>query len=205
MAFTTETLQGLGLSDEQVKGVMAEHGKDVNDLKEQNSTLTSERDSFKSQVDEVTKNLSEANKNAEKGSEAQQQVEALQKQLKESESQAQEQLQTQRKSFEIDKALTLAGSKNNKATLALIDTDKISIDDNGNLIGLNDQVKTLADSEDTSFMFGTDTKQPPKPVITPVGNPTGGQGSGNDTKSTGSIEDRLSAKVAENLAKNGGN
>lgn len=166
MAFTKEILQGLGLSDEQVKGVMVEHGKDVNELKEHNSTLTAERDSFKSQVDEVTKNLDAAKKNAEKGSEAQQQVEELQQQLKDSEKQAQEQLKSQQKAFSIDKTLSDAGAKNNKAVLANIDTDKISFDENGHLIGLNDQIKALQDDESTNFLFNKDDgNQGKKPDI----------------------------------------
>lgn len=34
MTFTTEALQASGLNDEQVKGIMVEYCKDVNELKE---------------------------------------------------------------------------------------------------------------------------------------------------------------------------
>ncbi|RRG18259.1 scaffolding protein [Weissella viridescens] len=178
MAFTTEALQALGLNDEQVKGVMAEHGKDVNELKEHNSTLTAERDSYKSQVDEVTKNLEAAKKNAEKGSEAQQQVEELQQQLKDSEKQAQEQLKSQQKAFSIDKALSDAGAKNNKAVEALLDVDAINIDENGTLNGLSEQLEKLQADTSTGFLFNTgddENNKNPSVKIIQQGNP--GRGS----------------------------
>lgn len=156
MAFSKEVLKDLGLNDEQVKGVMAEHGKVLNELKEQNSTVTAERDSYKSQVDEVTKNLETAKKNAEKGSEAQQQVESLQQQLKDNEKQAQEQLKAQQKVFSIDKALIEAGAKNNKAVEALLDADAIELDDKGTLNGLTEQLEKLQADDTTSFLFNKD-------------------------------------------------
>ncbi|WP_417852606.1 phage scaffolding protein [Weissella viridescens] len=156
MAFSKEVLKDLGLDDEQVKGVMAEHGKVLNELKEQNSTVTAERDSYKSQVDEVTKNLETAKKNAEKGSEAQQQVESLQQQLKDNEKQAQEQLKAQQKVFSIDKALIEAGAKNNKAVEALLDADAIELDDKGTLNGLTEQLEKLQTDDNTSFLFNKD-------------------------------------------------
>lgn len=178
MAFSKEVLKDLGLDDEQVKGVMAEHGKVLNELKEQNSTVTAERDSYKSQVDEVTKNLETAKKNAEKGSEAQQQVESLQQQLKDNEKQAQEQLKAQQKVFSIDKALSEAGAKNNKAVEALLDADAIELGDKGTLNGLAEQLEKLQADDTTSFLFNKDDgDQSGKPGVQIIqqGNP--GRGS----------------------------
>lgn len=178
MAFSKEVLKDLGLDDEQVKGVMAEHGKVLNELKEQNSTVAAERDSYKSQVDEVTKNLETAKKNAEKGSEAQQQVESLQQQLKDNEKQAQEQLKAQQKVFSIDKALSEAGAKNNKAVEALLDVEAIELGDKGTLNGLAEQLEKLQADDTTSFLFNKDDgDQSGKPGVQIIqqGNP--GRGS----------------------------
>lgn len=199
MTFSMKELQDLGLDETQVKGAMILHGEDLNSLKDDLQQAKSERDSYKSQVDEVTKNLAEAKKTAEKGSEAQQQVETLQQQVKDSEKQAQEQLQAQQKDFSIDKALTGAGSKNNKAVLANIDTDKISLDENGHLIGLNDQIKALQDDESTNFLFAAGNQTPPAPKIFPYGNPAGGQGAGNP-KDPDNPEDIVAANIAARLA-----
>lgn len=50
MAFTTEALQELGLTEEQVKDVFALHGKDLNELKSDLENATQERDSLKNQL-----------------------------------------------------------------------------------------------------------------------------------------------------------
>ena len=58
----TEMLKELGLNDEQVKGVMAAYGKELNPLKEQVTSLTSERDSTKDQLKTVTGQLDQIQK-----------------------------------------------------------------------------------------------------------------------------------------------
>ena len=57
----TEELTALGLNDEQVKGVFALNGTDINELKQQNATLTSERDALKTERDNLTTQLTAAN------------------------------------------------------------------------------------------------------------------------------------------------
>ncbi|MBS0949525.1 phage scaffolding protein [Weissella minor] len=178
MAFTKEKLLELGVSEDALKGVFALHGEDLNDVKDELQKAQSERDSYKSQVDEVTKNLAEAKKTVERGSEAQQQVEALQQQLKDSEKQAQEQLQAQQKVFSIDKALSAAGAKNNKTVEALLDAESISLNDDGKLIGLSEQLEKLQSDDTTSFLFNKDDGNQganPSVKIIPQGNP--GRGS----------------------------
>ena len=43
-----EDLKNLGLTDEQIEKVMAEHGKDITSLQEKVNGLTNERDGLKS-------------------------------------------------------------------------------------------------------------------------------------------------------------
>lgn len=56
----TETLQGIGLNDEQIRSVMAEFGNEINPLKQSKATTEQERDSLKTQLDEVNGQLKEA-------------------------------------------------------------------------------------------------------------------------------------------------
>lgn len=53
----TEELKANGLTDEQIKYVMAEHGKELNDLKKQLSDVTAERDSAKKSFEDATETL----------------------------------------------------------------------------------------------------------------------------------------------------
>ena len=50
MAFTTEELLNLGLTEEQAKDVFALHGKDINAIKSELETSNQERDSLKNQL-----------------------------------------------------------------------------------------------------------------------------------------------------------
>lgn len=52
-----EDLKALGLNDDQVQKVFAMNGTDMNDLKQQVTTLTTERDAARSQLGEANKKL----------------------------------------------------------------------------------------------------------------------------------------------------
>lgn len=53
----------------------------------------------------------------------------------------------------VDNALAKAGAKTLKAVKALIDTDKIVIDENGDIKGLDEQIRALQTGEDTGYLF----------------------------------------------------
>lgn len=79
----TEDLKALGLNDDQVQKVFAMNGTDMNDLKQQVTTLTTERDAARSQLGEANKKLEgydpEWRAKAEKAeNDAKEQVAALQ-------------------------------------------------------------------------------------------------------------------------------
>ena len=174
----TETLQGIGLNDEQIRSVMAEYGKEINPLKQAQTTAEQERNSLKAQLDEVNGQLTEAQKKAEKGSDLQSQLKDLQKQFDESKTNAEKQLQATKKDYEISAAIDKAGAKNAKAVKALLDTEKVNFDDNGKLIGLSEQLEAV--KGDNDFLFAdTNEGGSGKPTITPVGNPNPNGGNGD--------------------------
>lgn len=79
----TEDLKALGLNDNQIQKVFAMNGTDMNDLKQQVTTLTTERDAARSQLGEANKKLEgydpEWRAKAEKAeNDAKEQVAALQ-------------------------------------------------------------------------------------------------------------------------------
>ena len=53
----TEELKALGLNDDQVQKVFAMNGTEMNDLKQQITTLTTERDAARTQLGEANKKL----------------------------------------------------------------------------------------------------------------------------------------------------
>ena len=54
----------------------------------------------------------------------------------------------------IENALIKANAKTNKAVKALIDMESITIDENGNVIGLEKQIEDIKNSDDTAYLFG---------------------------------------------------
>lgn len=53
----------------------------------------------------------------------------------------------------IEAAMTKAGAKSVKAAKALLDMDKIMVDENGNVTGIEDQMQALTTGKDTAFLF----------------------------------------------------
>ena len=187
----TETLQGIGLNDEQIRSVMAEYGKEINPLKQAQASAEQERDSLKAQLEDVNGQLSEAQKNSKKGSELQGQLKDLQKQFEDSKAKAEEQLQATKKDYEIAAALSKAGAKNDKAVKALLDTEKVNFDDNGKLIGLSEQLEAV--KKDNDFLFA-DANQS-KPTITSKGNPNPDGGNGTKALADYSYQELVALKT----------
>lgn len=189
----TETLQGIGLNDEQIRSVMAEYGKEINPLKQAQASAEQERDSLKAQLEDVNGQLSEAQKNSKKGSELQDQLKDLQKQFDDSKAKAEEQLQATKKDYEIAAALSKAGAKNDKAVKALLDTEKVNFDDNGKLIGLSEQLEAV--KKDNDFLFADANESNPKPTITSKGNPNPDGGNGNKALADYSYQELVALKT----------
>lgn len=173
MAFTTDTLKDLGLSEEQVKGVMKYHGEDLNEQKAKLNDLTAERDGLKTQLTDYANKLDEAQKSAENGSELAKQLEELKKSSEQAKTDYENNLKQTKLGYEIDNALVKAGALNTKATKALVDLDKVSFDDKGQLIGLNEQLENV--KADNAFLFKNEAPQEEKKPavnITAGGNPS---------------------------------
>lgn len=162
-------LTDLGLTDEQADKVMAEHGKGVqelSDVKGQLATAEQERDSAKTQLGERDTQLSELKGQVGDNKELQDKITELESANEASKSDAASALADSKKSYEIKLALVEQGARNTTAVSALIDEDKISLDDNGKLVGLSDQLTTVKEANSFLFTDGPDTGNSTKP-----GNP----------------------------------
>lgn len=153
-----DLLKEHGFSEEQINLVMAENGKDVNSLKEQINNLTGERDGLQKQIDDRDKQLNTLKKSAKDNEELQSQIKQLQDENKTAKQNYQDQLAKQNKSFKIEGALRDAKAKNIKTVLPLIDTEKVSVNDDGTLNGLSEQLDNI--KQDNGFLFGEENKTP---------------------------------------------
>ena len=75
-------------------------------------------------------------------------------------------LASQKKEFAISSALSKAGALENKAVLPFIDTGKVSLDENGNLLGFQEQVD--AAKQNYGFLFKKDEPAEPQKPATHV-------------------------------------
>ncbi|MBN2920200.1 MAG: phage scaffolding protein [Lactobacillus sp.] len=100
-----EDLKKLGLSDEQIEGVMSAHGKDITSLQEKVNRLTSERDGLKSQLDERDQQLVDLQKNSKNVDDLNEKIKQLQADNKKANEEWQNKLATQTKNFKIETAL----------------------------------------------------------------------------------------------------
>ena len=104
-------------------------------------------------------------------------ISELQEANKTQKSEHEEKIAKQQKEFAIELALRDAGALNSKAVKALLDTESIKLDGE-TLLGLDDQVKALQESD--AYLF-KQQQNPNSPQIFVPGNPNGG-GNGTLTK-----------------------
>lgn len=151
-----EFLTELGLNDEQVNAVMAEHGKAVNSFKEKAEgagELQSQIDDLNQQIKDRDKQLKDLGKKAEGNEELQQQIKDLQKQNDDTKQEWEQRLTAQRKESKLELALKDAKAKNTKAVKANLDLESIKLDGD-KLFGLDDQLKALKESD--GYLFEND-------------------------------------------------
>jgi predicted nucleic acid-binding Zn-ribbon protein len=151
-----EFLKGLGLEDEAIDKIMAEHGKTVNKTKEDLTTVTTERDNLKQTVADRDTQLEDLGKKVKDNDELTAEIDRLKDENKTATQEMQGKLDKQAYDFALDKALSGAKVKNAKAVKALLDTEKIKLDGD-KLLGLDDQLKTIKESD--GYLFEEEQQQ----------------------------------------------
>lgn len=183
-----EFLKNLGLSDEAIDKVMAENGKDVNDIKTQLNTAETERESYKSQVEERDTQISQLKTNNTDNAELQKQLTDLQSQIQTKDSDATQQLSAAKKEFAVKLALKDSGTVNSDILFGQVNMDNVVIQDDGKISGLDDQVATF--KEAMPYLFQSTETTPPTGKVTIGGNPPAGSQTGDKTM-VQKIQERL--------------
>ena len=167
-----EFLKGLDLGDEAIDKIMTEHGKSTNNLKAQLHTAESERDGYKSQVEDRDTQITQLKDANKDNNELQTQITDLQAQIQAKDTEAADALTATKTDYEIQLALQSAGAKNVKSVLPHLDREKLALNEKGELTGLTEQLETV--QKDFDYLFqtsGPPNGEPGKPNITPPGNP----------------------------------
>lgn len=187
---TRDELKELGLSDELIEKVMASHGKALNAHKEKAEkadSLEGQIEDYKAQLKDRDGQLEELKKKAAGNEELLEQIEQLKTDNAAATEELQQKLEKQAFGFALENALTAAKVKNPKAVKALLDVEKIKLDGE-TLLGLDDQLKAIQESDAYLFEEEEEDKNPDPKIVT-SGNPKGGDPAGDS--------DPFAAKLAK--------
>ena len=163
-------LEKQGLNADQSKAVMAQNGKETNALRDDYdrklASLNDQIDGYKSQVTDRDKQIKSLSTAAKDNEELRAKFAEVEKANKEKDKEWSSKLASQKKEFAISSALSKAGALENKAVLPFIDTGKVSLDENGSLLGFQEQVD--AAKQNYGFLFKKDEPAEPQKPATHV-------------------------------------
>ena len=157
-----EFLKELGLADDVIEKIMAEHGKTVNSMKdelEKAKELEQQIQGLQEQLQQRDQQLEELKTKAAGNEELQQQIQQLQEQNKQIQQEYEQKMQKQAFNFALERALVSAKARNPKAVKALLDIEVIKLDGD-KLLGLEEQLKKLKESDPYLFEEEQETTKP---------------------------------------------
>lgn len=169
-----EFLEKQGLNADQISAIMAQYGKDVNGIKSDYeakvSDLSGKVDGLTGQVSERDKQIKELGAAAKDNADWKAKFDDAQKTIAENDKAMKTKLLDQKKDFTIQQALTKAGAYNNKAVMAIMDMDQISVDDKGNILHVDDAIKAAQEAFPQGFKVQEKKESKPAPRVFTGGN-----------------------------------
>ena len=172
-------LEGLGLDKENVEKVMAEHGKTIEQHKQQLTSIATERDGLKTQLDEVAQKL-----DAFKGVDLdalKQEIDTLKGDIAQKDATYQQQIADRDFQAVISGEITAAKGKNPKAIMALLNTDTLKASKNQKE-DVAAALKTLRETD--AYLFDADKTPPATPATVSTGGQHNESGGTNDDVNT---------------------
>ena len=106
---------------------------------------------MQNQIGDRDKQLKELEKTVGDNQELAQEIDKLRKENEQTAKDYQSKITKQAKDFAITNTLKDAGAKNTKAVLALLDLDKVSVDEDGQLFGISEQLEELQKTD--AYLF----------------------------------------------------
>lgn len=146
----TEFLKGLGLTDDQIKSVMAENGKDINEVKAKLDDSNTAKTQLEADLKERDAQLENLKKSVGDNEELKKQIETLQTENKTTK----EKYEADLKDLQITNAIKLAIAEKAQdvdLVAGLFDKSKMILGDDGKVTGLDEQLKGIKESK--SFLF----------------------------------------------------
>ena len=167
---TLEQLKELGLDEEIAKKILEAYKEAIKDKYvpiERFNEVNEEKKELKNQLEDRDKQLQELKVKAAGNEELTAKITELEELNKQTKEEYENKIAALRKETAIELALKDAKARNIKAVKALLDLDKVSLDGD-NILGLEEQLKGLKESD--PYLFGEDklSGREPKPPTDPV-------------------------------------
>lgn len=150
-------LKNLGLDEDQIKAVMDLNGEDINNAKSGNDAIVEENNALKAQIAERDKDLKNLRKNAKDNEELSNSYKELEAKYKNDTADLTNKLNQTRLTSAVDRALNASKVRDTKAIKGFLDMDKVKLDEQGNLSGLDEQIKEI--HQTAPYIFDEGTKQ----------------------------------------------
>jgi len=144
----------MNLTDDQINEIMKANGVDIESAKSSMGdvdALKQENESLKSQITDRDKDIKSLKKQTKDNDDLQGQFQELQDKYDQDTKDLNTQLSHTKMSGALNTALTAAKARNPKTVEALLDMDKVQLDDEGKLSGLDDQLATI--KKDSAYLF----------------------------------------------------
>ncbi|CCI60673.1 phage structural protein [Staphylococcus equorum subsp. equorum Mu2] len=168
MSFTREELRGIGIDDDKIEGIMSLHGQEIQIFKDKVSQKDSKLkelqttvDSYKEDNEQKDNELKDLQEKAKNGDDLQQTISDLRQANQEKEEQRQKEVKELNFNHSLENKLRDVGARNVKAVRALLESDNLKFNDEDNeVIGLQDQLEKLRESDSYLFVESPNTDDP---------------------------------------------
>jgi len=158
MDWLKELLKKAGIEEGKLEGTIADISKELPKHfipKDKYNEVAEAKKKLEADIDERDKQLEQLKNAAGNSEELKAQIEQLQAENQKAAEEWQAKMAQMQLDYAIDKALTAAKAKNAKAVKALLDMEKVKLDGE-QLLGLNDQLKAIKESD--PYLFGDSKK-----------------------------------------------
>ncbi|MDW4205198.1 phage scaffolding protein [Staphylococcus saprophyticus] len=163
MSFTRDNLREIGIDEESLEKVMTLHGQEVQGLNDKVSQkesklneLQSTVDSYKEDNKQKDNELKDLQEKAKNGDDLQQTISDLRQANEDREKERQKEINDLKFNHNLENKLRDVGARNVKAVRALLDSENLKFNDEENeVIGLQDQLEKLRESD--SYLFTDST------------------------------------------------
>lgn len=146
-------LEDLGIEKETIDKIMAENGKDIENAKADYDTVKAELDTANTTIAERDKQLKELRDSAKDNEELTKKITELEQKNKDDATKHKAELDELKINSAVEKTLINYKAKTPKAVKAMLDMEKIKLDKDGGITGIEEQVKAIKEADDTKYLF----------------------------------------------------